>query len=480
MKYILTIDQGTTGTTALLIDRESRIAARSYSEFPQIYPKPGWVEHNPEVIMRSTLDLISELTKESNEIAAIGIANQRETLVMWDKKTGRPVSNAIVWQCRRTADICEELRERGMEKPIREKTGLPIDAYFSATKIKWLRDNVEGARHKDVICGTIDSWLVYNLTGEHVTDHTNASRTMLYNINSLRWDEEILGELEIPEHILPEVKSSSEIYGLAKVGGRQLPIAGIAGDQQAALFGQLCFDKGIAKNTYGTGAFMLMNTGEQAVKTDVLLTTIAYSLDGKINYALEGSIFVAGAAVQWLRDELGIIKDAAETEKMALAVEDNGGVYFVPAFVGLGAPHWDMYAGGLIVGLTRGTKKEHIVRATLESMAYQTKDVIEAIQKESGIDLKELKVDGGASRNDFLMQFQADILDKKVKRPKNVESTALGASYLAGLATGFWDSKEEIIQQVDKTFNPNMDEKTRAALLKNWKESVRRSRGWAL
>ncbi len=478
MKYLLAIDQGTTGTTALLIDKESKIIAKAYSEFPQIYPKPGWVEHDPEVIMQTTYRVIAELLKETEEIAAIGITNQRETLVMWDKKTGKPVYNAIVWQCRRTADICEGLKKQGLEKIIREKTGLPIDAYFSATKIKWLMDNVEKARHKDVVCGTIDSWLGYNLAGEHMTDHTNASRTMLYNINTLEWDEEILKELKIPRHVLPEVKSSSEVYGYTRIGRNDVPITGVAGDQQAALFGQLCFKKGMAKNTYGTGAFTLMNIGEKVTKSDRLVTTIAYSLNEKVSYALEGSIFIAGAVIQWLRDELGIIKDAAETEKLARAVEDNGGVYFVPAFVGLGAPHWDMYARGLIVGLSRGTKKEHIVRAALESLAYQTKDVIDVMQKESKIKLKELKVDGGAARNDFLLQFQADILNKEVKRPKYIETTALGAAYLAGLAIGYWNKEEEIKQEMDKTFEPGMKKEERKVLLENWKEAVKRSKGW--
>ncbi|UCD86014.1 MAG: glycerol kinase GlpK [Deltaproteobacteria bacterium] len=478
MKYILAIDQGTTGTTALLIDKESRIVSRAYSEFPQIYPKPGWVEHDPEVIMQTTHKVIAELLKETDEIAAIGITNQRETLVMWDKRTGKPVHHAIVWQCRRTADICEGLEKQGLGKTIREKTGLPIDAYFSATKIKWLLENVEKARHRDVVCGTIDSWLVYNLSGKHVTDHTNASRTMLYNINTLAWDEEILHELKIPGHILPEVKSSSEVYGYAMIGRKNIPIAGIAGDQQAALFGQLCFREGTAKNTYGTGAFTLMNIGEKVTRSNRLVTTIAYSIDGKASYALEGSIFIAGAAIQWLRDGLGIIKDATETEGLARSVEDSGGVYLVPAFVGLGAPHWDMYARGLIVGLTRGTKREHIVRAALESLAYQTKDVIEVMQRESGIKLKELKVDGGAARNDFLLQFQADILNKKVRRPKNVETTALGAAYLAGLATGYWHKKEEIRQEMDKTFEPVMNKEERKSLLKGWKEAVKRSKGW--
>ncbi len=478
MKYLLALDQGTTGTTALLIDKKSKIVAKAYSEFPQIYPKPGWVEHDPEVIMQTTYRVIAELLKETEEIAAIGITNQRETLVMWDKKTGKPVYNAIVWQCRRTADICEGLKKQGLEKIIREKTGLPIDAYFSATKIKWLMDNVEKARHKDVVCGTIDSWLVSNLAGEHMTDHTNASRTMLYNINTLKWDEEILKELKIPGHILPEVKSSSEVYGYTRIGRNDVPITGVAGDQQAALFGQLCFKKGMAKNTYGTGAFTLMNIGEKVTKSDRLVTTIAYSLNEKVIYALEGSIFIAGAVIQWLRDELGIIKDAAETERLARAVEDNGGVYFVPAFVGLGAPHWDMYARGLIVGLSRGTKKEHIVRAALESLAYQTKDVIDVMQKESKIKLKELKVDGGAARNDFLLQFQADILNKEVKRPKYIETTALGAAYLAGLAIGYWNKEEEIKQEMDKTFEPGMKKEERKVLLKNWKEAVKRSKGW--
>ncbi|MBM3199647.1 glycerol kinase GlpK [Candidatus Woesearchaeota archaeon] len=478
MKYVLAIDHGTTGTTGLLIDKESNIAAKAYSEFPQSYPKPGWVEHDPKAIMRTVHKVIEELSKDK-DVEAIGITNQRETVVMWDKNTLEPVHNAIVWQCRRTADICEGMKRQGLEKKIREKTGLPVDAYFSATKIRWLMDNVKEASHKDVICGTIDTWLAYNLTKKHVTDSTNASRTMLYNLNSLEWDEEILQELRIPKHILPEVKSSSEIYGYTKVNGKDIPIAGIAGDQQAALIGQLCFEKGMAKNTYGTGAFTLMNTGETAAKSEKLITTIAYNLSGKTSYALEGSVFIAGAAIQWLRDELGIIKDAAETEGLAQSVEDNGGVYFVPALTGLGAPHWDMYARGLIIGLTRGTKKAHIARAALESLAYQTKDVIDVMQKESKTKLKQLKVDGGAAKNDFLLQFQADILNQNVERPKNVETTALGAAYLAGLATGYWNKKEEITKEADKTFTPTMEKEERKNLLKNWKEAVKRSKNWA-
>ena len=425
------------------------------------------------------------------QIAAIGITNQRETTVVWDAETGEPIHNAIVWQDRRTASICDDLKDQGLEEKIKNKTGLVVDAYFSGTKIKWLLDNVEGARKKaeagKLRFGTIDSWLIWKLTGgeTHVTDYTNASRTMIYNIFDLEWDQEMLDILEIPESMLPEVKQSSEVYAETvdyHFFGQNVPIAGIAGDQQAATFGQVCYEKGMAKNTYGTGCFMLMNTGEKAVKSENgLLTTIAYGVDGKVNYALEGSIFIAGAAIQWLRDEMELIDSAPESEEHARKVEDTGGVYVVPAFAGLGAPYWDMYARGTIVGLTRGTSKEHIIRATLESIAYQSRDVLEAMEADSGIELKKMRVDGGAAMNDFLMQFQADILGSEVERPEINETTALGAAYLAGLAVGFWENKEELIEKwkQDKNFKSEMSADRRKKLYDGWKKAVGRSKDWA-
>ncbi|AEM79377.1 glycerol kinase GlpK [Thermoanaerobacter wiegelii] len=493
-KYIMAFDQGTTSSRAIIFDHSGKIVAALNKEFKQIYPKPGWVEHDPMEIWESQIEVAKGVIEKAGinpeDIAAIGITNQRETTVVWDKNTGKPIYNAIVWQCRRTAPICDELKNKGFDKKIREKTGLVVDAYFSGTKVKWILDNVEGAREKaekgELLFGNIDTWLIWNLTrgNVHVTDYSNASRTMLFNIHELKWDKEILAELNIPEQMLPEVKPSSYVYGYTdkSIFGVEIPIAGDAGDQQAALFGQACFKPGMAKNTYGTGCFMLMNTGEKAVPSNTgLLTTIAWGIDGKVEYALEGSIFIAGAAIQWLRDELRIIDNSPQSEEYALKVEDTNGVYVVPAFVGLGAPYWDMYARGTIVGLTRGAKREHIIRATLESIAYQTRDVLEAMQEDSGIKLQALKVDGGASANNFLMQFQSDILGVPVDRPQVIETTALGASYLAGLAVGFWNSKEEIEKNwnVDKHFEPAMDNEKREKLYKGWKKAVERAMKWA-
>ena len=493
-KYILAMDRGTTSSRAIVFDHDGKLLGAKNQEFEQIYPKAGWVEHNPAAIWNSQVEVardILEITGVSaDRIAAIGITNQRETTLVWDKKTGEPVYNAIVWQCRRTAPICDELKAKGWTTKIQEKTGLVIDAYFSGTKIKWILDNVAGARERaekgDLLFGNVDTWLVWNLTkGKvHVTDYTNASRTMLFNIHQLDWDDEILSELGIPRSMLPTVKPSSHVYGYTdpSIFGTEIPIAGIAGDQQAALFGQACYEQGMAKNTYGTGCFMLMNTGEKAVPSkNGLLTTIAWGVDGKVEYALEGSIFIAGAVVQWLRDELKIINNAPESEDYATRVNDTNGVYLVPAFVGLGAPHWDMYARGTIVGLTRGTKREHIVRAALESIAYQTRDVLEAMEKDSGIKLSTLKVDGGAVQNDFLMQFQGDILGVPVERPVVNETTALGAAYLAGLAVGYWSSKEEIAGNwaVETKFQPKMDAAEREKLFAGWKKAVGRALNWA-
>lgn len=493
-KYILAFDQGTTSSRAVLFDHDGKIVNVAQKEFTQIYPKAGWVEHDAMEIWGTQSGVAREVLETAgvrpDEVAAIGITNQRETTVVWDKNTGKPVYNAIVWQCRRTASICDDLKERGLEDYIRENTGLVIDAYFSGTKVKWILDNVEGAREKaengDLLFGNIDTWLIWNLTrGKvHVTDYSNASRTMLYNIKELKWDEKILEELNIPKSMLPEARPSSEIYGYtdeATFGGAMIPIAGIAGDQQAALFGQACFEPGMAKNTYGTGCFMLMNTGEEMVPSkNGLLTTIAWGVDGKVEYALEGSIFIAGAVVQWLRDELKLIDSAKDSEYFATQVEDNNGVYLVPAFVGLGAPYWDMYARGTIVGLTRGANRNHIIRAALESICYQTKDVLEAMQEDSGIDLQALKVDGGAVANNFLMQFQSDILGVPVHRPEVIETTALGAAYLAGLAVEFWESREEISKKwnVDREFNNEMDEEKKNALYDGWKKAVGRGLKW--
>jgi len=491
----MSLDQGTTSSRCILFDRKGNIASMAQKEFEQIFPEPGWVEHDPMQIWSSQLGVVTEAMAKINasslDISGIGITNQRETTVVWNRETGIPVYNAIVWQCRRTAGICEKLRDDGYEKSFKDKTGLVLDAYFSGTKIKWILDNVPGARkdaeNGNLIFGTIDTWLIWNLTkGKvHATDYTNASRTLLFNIHELKWDDELLEILNIPKAMLPEVKPSSFIYGYTDpvLTGGSIPIAGAAGDQQAALFGQTCFEPGTAKNTYGTGCFMLMNTGKKVVSSSKgLLTTIAWSIDGKVDYALEGSVFIAGAAIQWLRDELKIIESAADSEQYAQSVPDTNGVYMVPAFVGLGAPYWDPYARGIIVGLTRGVRKEHIIRATLEALAYQTNDVLKIMQDESGISLKALKVDGGACANNFLMQFQADILDVPVQRPKIIETTALGAAYLAGLATGYWKNIEEISSNwaVSRTFTPAMGYPERAHLLKGWDEAVKRSRGWAL
>lgn len=493
-KYVMALDQGTTSSRAIIFDHSGKMIASLNKEFRQIYPKPGWVEHDPMEIWESQIEVAKGVIEKAGikpeDIAAIGITNQRETTVVWDKNTGKPIYNAIVWQCRRTAPICDDLKNKGFDKKIREKTGLVVDAYFSGTKVKWILDNVEGAREKaergELLFGNIDTWLIWNLTrGKvHVTDYSNASRTMLFNIHELKWDKEILEELNVPENMLPEVKPSSHVYGYTdkSIFGVEIPIAGDAGDQQAALFGQACFKPGMAKNTYGTGCFMLMNTGEKAVPSKTgLLTTIAWGIDGKVEYALEGSIFITGAAIQWLRDELRIIDNAPQSEEYALKVEDTNGVYVVPAFVGLGAPYWDMYARDVIVGLTRGAKREHIIRATLESIAYQTRDVLEAMQEDSGIKLQALKVDGGASANNFLMQFQADILGVPVDRPQVIETTALGAAYLAGLAVGFWNSREEIEKNwnIDRRFEPAMEEEKREKLYRGWKKAVERAMKWA-
>lgn len=492
-KYVLAVDQGTTSCRAIIFNHAGEIISMAQKEFAQIYPKAGWVEHNPMEIWGTQVGVIVEaVTKagiEFEDIAAVGITNQRETTVVWDKNTGKPVYNAIVWQCRRTAPICDELKERGLLDIVKKKTGLILDAYFSATKIKWILDNVEGARERankgELLFGNIDTWLIWNLTGGkvHVTDYSNASRTMLFNIHELKWDKDLLQEFGIPLSMLPEVKPSSFIYGYTsrEILGAEIPISGDAGDQQAALFGQGCFNEGMAKNTYGTGCFMLMNTGEKPVESNKgLLTTIAWGVEGRVNYALEGSIFVAGAGIQWLRDEMRMIKAASETERYALAVEDTKGVYFVPAFVGLGAPYWDMYARGTVVGLTRGTKKEHFIRAVLESLGYQTMDVIRAMEEDSKINLKVLKVDGGAAANNFIMQFQADILNVMVERPKVIETTALGAAYLAGLAVGFWKSREDIInnRKIDRSFNPTLGDDKRVNLIKGWYRAIDRALKW--
>ncbi len=491
--FIMAIDQGTTGTTVLVLDRSGGVKARSYSEFKQIYPRPGWVEHDAEEIWQSTLKVIEQAldkagVKPSN-IAAIGITNQRETTVVWDRGTGEPVHNAVVWQCRRTADTCEELKERGLAETIGNKTGLVIDAYFSGTKIKWILDNVEGARQrakKGELCfGTIDSWLVYKLTGGkvHATDLTNASRTMIFNIESLDWDTELLDVLEVPRAMLPEPRKSSGEFGKTdcEVLGSGVPIAGVAGDQQAALFGQGCFEPGLVKNTYGTGCFCLIYTGEQSLRSRAgLVTTVACGPDGGPAYALEGSIFIAGAAVQWLRDELKILKHASESEGLAGSVDDNGGVYLVPAFVGLGAPHWDPHARGAILGLTRGSGRAHIARAALEAIAYQTRDMMEAMKQDladadTGFNIKELRVDGGACMNNLLMQFQADILDNTVNRPEMIETTSLGSAYLAGLATGFWPDAETLssLRKTERVFSPRMDAEERQRLYQGWTGAIR-------
>mgnify|MGYP002752118890 FL=1 len=495
MKYIVALDQGTTSSRAILFDESQNIIGVAQKEFTQIYPNEGWVEHDPMEIWASQSGVLSEVIARAgisqHDIIALGITNQRETTIVWDKNTGKPIYNAIVWQCRRTAKICDDLKKiDGFSDYVKDNTGLLVDAYFSGTKIKWILDNVEDAREKaekgELLFGTVDTWLIWQLTNGkvHATDYTNASRTMLYNIKELKWDEKILKTLNIPKSMLPEVKDSSGTFGYANLGGKgghRIPIAGVAGDQQSALFGQACFEEGESKNTYGTGCFLLMNTGEKFVKSNNgLITTIAIGLNGKVQYALEGSVFVGGASVQWLRDELKLISESKDTEYFARKVKDNGGVYVVPAFVGLGAPYWDMYARGAILGLTRGANKNHIIRATLESIAYQTKDVLKAMEEDSGIKLNGLKVDGGAAANNFLMEFQADILGESVKRPTVLETTALGAAYLAGLAVGFWENKNEIKQKwvLDKEFSPNMSKEERDKKYTGWLKAVERTKKW--
>ena len=493
-KYMMALDQGTTSSRCILFNKSGEIISVAQQEFKQIYPQPGWVEHDPLEIWASQLSVaIAAMGKAgvtASQIQGIGITNQRETTVVWNRHTGLPVYNAIVWQCRRTSEYIDQLKAEGYDSIIRKKTGLIADAYFSGSKIKWILDHVEGAREAaeqgDLLFGTIDTWLIWKLTGGtvHVTDYTNASRTMLYNIHDLCWDDELLQIMQIPKAMLPDVKPSSCVYGYTNDGilGGQIPISGAAGDQQAALFGQCCFNPGEAKNTYGTGCFMLMNTGFEAVLSkNGLLTTIAASDDDKVRYALEGSIFMAGAAIQWLRDEMQLISSSKESEDCALAVKDSNGVYVVPAFTGLGAPHWDQYARGTVVGLTRGVNKNHFVRATLESLAYQTYDVLKAMEMDSGIKLSALKVDGGASANNFLMQFQSDVLDTRVERPECVETTALGAAYLAGIAVGYWKDIQEIREnwKLERTFESTMDDDQREVVLNGWHEAVKRSTGWA-
>ncbi|WP_422084244.1 glycerol kinase GlpK [Ulvibacterium sp.] len=490
MDYIISLDQGTTSSRALLVDREGKIRGMVQKEFKQIFPKSGWVEHDPMEILESQMGVLNELIQKENvsasDIRAIGITNQRETTMVWDRNTGEPIYNAIVWQDKRTADICEGLKNDGYTEHVRKTTGLVIDSYFSGTKVKWILDNVTGAKVKaengDLLMGTVDTWLIWNMTDKknHVTDYTNASRTMIYDIVNLKWDDKLLNALGIPRTMLPDVRPSAHHFGDYEIDGVQIPIAGIAGDQQAALFGQGCFKKGTAKNTYGTGCFMLMNTGEKPqFSKNGLLTTIAYGLDGKVNYALEGSIFIAGAAIQWLRDGLELIKDARETEALANSIEGESSVYVVPAFAGLGAPYWDMYARGAIFGLTRDTGKAHLAKATLESLAYQTKDILKAMEDDSGIQLENLRVDGGACANNYLMQFQADILDTEVHRPEVIESTAMGAAFLAGIHVGLW-TQEDVDQNrpMDRIFQPTFDRVKRKRLYKNWQKAVDCTKGW--
>ena len=491
-KYILSLDQGTTSSRAILFDQQQNILAVSQKEFTQIYPKEGWVEHNPMEIWSSQYAVMMEVVAQSginvSDLAAIGITNQRETTIVWDKATGTPIYNAIVWQCRRTAPLVDQLIQQGLTDHIKAATGLLPDAYFSATKIRWILDHVEGAQQRaergELLFGTVDTWLLWKLTGGavHVTDATNASRTMLYDIHKLDWDDTLLQALNIPRAMLPQVRSSSEVYGYTEIQGVRVPIAGIAGDQQAALFGQTCFEPGEAKNTYGTGCFLLMNTGDKPfVSQNGLVTTIAISLNGKVQYALEGSVFVGGAVIQWLRDEMRFFNESRDAEYYAQKVKDNGGVYLVPAFTGLGAPNWDMYARGCIVGLTRGTRREHIIRAAQESIAYQVADLVNAMQQDTGLTLASLKADGGASRDHFLMQFQSDIIHCKVRRPAIRETTALGAAYLAGLGVGVWDSLDEIkkLWECDIVYEPQMSEDQRQDLMRHWHEAVHRSLGWA-
>ncbi len=491
-EYILALDQGTTSSRAILFDKQQNIVSIAQKKFAQHYPKEGWVEHDPMEIYSSQyavmMEVIAKSGVEVNKIRAIGITNQRETTVLWDANTGRPVYNAIVWQCRRTADRIDRLKEQGMEDYIRKITGLIPDAYFSATKIAWILDHIPNGRERakkgEILFGTVDSWLVWKLTGGkvHITDYTNASRTMLFNIHTLQWDQTLLNLFDIPKEMLPQVQDSSRIYGYTTIQGEEIPIAGIAGDQQAALFGQCCFEKGQAKNTYGTGCFLLMNTGEEiCMSQNGLLTTIAIGLNGKVQYALEGSVFVGGAVIQWIRDEMRFITESKDAEYYARKVENTGGVYLVPAFTGLGAPYWDMYARGCIVGITRGTKREHIIRAAQESIAYQSYDLVKAMEKDIGVKMQELKVDGGASRDSFLMQFQADILDCEVRRPMIRETTALGAAYLAGLAVGVWKDREEIrhLWNCDVTFVSQMEKENRKQLLHGWHKALGRSMNWA-
>lgn len=491
-KFIVSLDEGTTSCRAVLYDENANSIDSKQKEFNQIYLHPGWVEHDAEEIFKCQLMVLQNLLIENeirhDEIVAIGITNQRETIVVWDKKTGKPVYNAIVWQCRRTASYCEELIKNGWTEKIRNKTGLLIDAYFSATKLKWILDNVPGVREKaekgELLAGTIDTWLIWKLSGGkvHVTDYTNASRTMLFNIYTLNWDQELLDLMQIPACILPKVMDSSKIYCNTdpEVCGMKVPVASAIGDQQAALFGQGCFSKGDVKNTYGTGCFMLMNTGDQSVKSKNLLTTIALGMNGKVEYALEGSVFIGGAVIKWLRDELELISSAPEIDRLAESVPDSNGAYLVPAFVGLGTPYWDMYARGVIVGLTRGVKKAHICRAALEGIAYEVRDVLESMIADSGSKINSLNVDGGACVSDVMLQFQADILNVKVCRPENVETTALGAAYLAGLAAGFWKDKEEILsrRKIERVFNPLMNEDHREKLYQGWKKAVSRAKEW--
>ena len=491
-RYILALDQGTTSSRAILFDEEQNMVGVAQKEFPQLYPQEGWVEHDPMEIWSSQYAVMMEVIAKTGvspaDIAAIGITNQRETTILWERATGRPIANAIVWQCRRTAPLVDRLLEEGLGEHIRKTTGLVPDAYFSATKIKWLLDRVEGARERarrgEILFGTVDTWLLWKLTGGavHVTDVTNASRTMLFDIHRLDWDDTLLQALDIPRAMLPEVRDSSAVYGCADLGGAKVPIAGIAGDQQAALFGQTCFAPGEAKNTYGTGCFLLMNTGETPCESrNGLITTVAAGLNGRAEYALEGSVFVGGAVIQWLRDELRFLTESRDAEYYAQKVADTGGVYLVPAFTGLGAPYWDMYARGCLIGLTRGTRREHIIRAAQESIAYQVADLVQAMERDTGVPLKALRADGGASRDGFLMQFQADILDRSVLRPVVRETTALGAAYLAGLAVGVWRDREELrgLWKRDAEFRPEMDPARRETLLQGWHRAVERSRGWA-
>ena len=490
MKYIVALDQGTTSSRAILIDTEGNLISIKQKEFNQIFPNQGWVEHDPIEILETQLEVFEELLSHNNvraeDIISLGITNQRETVIMWDKQTGKPLYNAIVWQDKRTSDFCQKMKEDGLETYIKENTGLVVDSYFSGTKIKWIMDNVEGVKSKinqnKVICGTIDSWLIYNLTSfkSHVTDHTNASRTMIYNIKNLKWDNKILDYLEIPISILPKVQMSSSNFGTFKYKGVEIPINGVAGDQQSALFGQACFEDGMVKNTYGTGCFLLMNTGNNfKLSENGLITTIACSSNDKVNYALEGSVFIAGAAIQWLRDSLGLIKNASETEDIANSIDDLKDIYVVPAFAGLGAPYWDMYSRGAIFGLTRDTGKDHIIKATLESLAYQTRDIIDVMQKDANIKLSSLKVDGGACMNNYLMQFQSDILDSDVIRPDVIETTAMGAGYLAGIFSGIWDEDKIIsLQKINKTFSPKIDERKRTKIYNGWNKAVKRTFNW--